>query len=270
MQSTKKILITALPFLILGLAACGKSGDSSPKTPTPGDSKVTTDTAQCSSGSTPKSAIGSWETDFEVTNQQVPMSFQVVLAIDQNQITFTNFCNVNGGHLTSTVVAPARITRDTISVLADATHTEERGDSSNHISCTASLSKMTIHYQASGSCLSMTGLNSNETLIMVPARNSSIDTSTPARPGSYPPSGFPAPTNGHQPTDPGYPGSGYPNPGFPGSNYPGSNYPPPSNPQPGSGYPNPGSGFPTPSYPTPGAGFPTPSFPAPGQYPQQN
>ena len=252
-QYFMSIMIPALAFVTSG---CAKgSGDSNPDHAPAGQPKITTNTSQCSSGSAPSSAIGSWETDFEMNQKSAAISFQVVLTIEQNQVTLMNTCTINGQQLTSTVSAPARVSNTTITVLADASHTEEAGDETNHMDCTASLKKMTIQYQASGSCLSMKGLNPNETRIMVPAYQGS---STPNNPNGYPngntpsgfpPSGFPPPTTGGHNQPPNYPTPGYPTPSYPTPNYPGPNYPTPN--------------FPTPTFPTPSfPGFPGGSFPS--------
>ena len=248
MKKVQHLMTIMIPALAIATSGCAKgSGDSDPDHKGPGQTKVTTNTSQCSSGSAPSSAIGSWETDFEMNQKSVAMSFQVVLIIEKNQVTFTNTCTINGQQLTSTVSAPARVSNTTITVLADASHIEEAGDETNHMDCTASLKKMTIQYQASGSCLSLKGLNPNETLIMVPAYQNSPSTNNSAGnpPSGFPPSGFPPPTTGghNQPST--YPTPSYPNPGYPMPNYPTPGYPTPN--------------FPTPSFPTPT--FPTPSFP---------
>lgn len=245
MKKVQYLMSLIVPVLAIATSGCAKGGgDSDADHPASGQQKVTTNTSQCSSGSAPSSALGSWETDFEINQKSVAMSFQVVLTIEQNQVTFANTCTINGQQLTSTVSAPARVSNTTITVLADASHTEEAGDETSHMDCTASLKKMTIQYQASGSCLSLKGLNPNETLIMVPAYQNSSTAHNPNGyptgnpPSGFPPSGFPPPTTGgHNPSP------GYPTPGFPTPNYPTPGYPTP--------------GFPTPTFPTPSfPGFP--------------
>lgn len=174
------------PLLALGLAlsACGINSGSGGTSGMRGSGGLGNDGAGGSGGNAQKQVN---ETDTSVCGQGAPayrldgnrwqmkfrqgdFRFAMVFDFNDGELTLSNHCSFKGRDLTATVSSPILDNGRSITVLADANHTEEMTDGGFHFDCRVSLARSRVSYEFKGSCLQLREEGNPDVLTLVPAR----------------------------------------------------------------------------------------------------